>query len=324
MLSKNLSAYSNNNIGKTVANYSASAQKSILTGKVTNKKTGQAMEGATVYLHEAKTGAITDHQGIFVSHDIPSGKYLVEVSFQGFSTIIETIHIQGNTERNFELSETFAEHEEVTVTGVASATRTKQTPQTISIVKKSELLQSSGTNIIDAISRVVPGVSNLGTGPAISKPVIRGLGYNRVLTVHDGIRQEGQQWGDEHGIEVDEYSIQKVEVLKGPASLFYGSDAMAGVVHLISNVPVQKGTINGNLFGTMNGNSGLYGTNANITGHLSNGFNWNAYGSYKSAGDYRNAYDGKVFNSRFNEKNFGGYLGINKSWGYSHILISNL
>lgn len=323
MLSKNLSAYSNNNIGKTVANYSASAQKSILTGKVTNKKTGQAMEGATVYLHEAKTGAITDHQGIFVSHDIPSGKYLVEVSFQGFSTIIETIHIQGNTERNFELSETFAEHEEVTVTGVASATRTKQTPQTISIVKKSELLQSSGTNIIDAISRVVPGVSNLGTGPAISKPVIRGLGYNRVLTVHDGIRQEGQQWGDEHGIEVDEYSIQKVEVLKGPASLFYGSDAMAGVVHLISNVPVQKGTINGNLFGTMNGNSGLYGTNANITGHLSNGFNWNAYGSYKSAGDYRNAYDGKVFNSRFNEKNFGGYLGINKSWGYSHILISN-
>jgi len=77
--------------------------------------------------------------------------------------------------------------------------------------------------------------------------------------------------GDEHGIEVDEYSIQKVEVLKGPASLFYGSDAMAGVVHLITNSPVEKGTIIGNILGTTNTNNGLYGTNANFAGHLKTG-----------------------------------------------------
>ena len=94
--------------------------------------------------------------------------------------------------------------------------------------------------------------------------MIRGMGYNRVVTVHDGVRQEGQQWGDEHGIEVDEYSIQKVEVLKGPASLFYRSDAMAGVVHLITNSPVEKGTISGNILGSYNANNGLYGTNPNL------------------------------------------------------------
>ena len=297
--------------------------KSTISGRITNKTNGEALAGASIIIHEAKTGTIADNNGFFVSPEIPSGKYLVEISFQGFATIIESIDINGKTTRNFEMSETVVEHEEVTVTGVASATRTKLSSQPISIIKRSDLFQSSSSNIIDAISKMVPGVASLGTGPAISKPVIRGLGYNRVVTVHDGVRQEGQQWGDEHGIEVDEYSIQKVELLKGPASLFYGSDAMAGVVHLITNVPVQKGIVSGNVMTTYNSNNGLFGTNANLAGHLKSGFNWNAYGTYKNAGDYQNAFDGKVFNSRFNERNFGGYIGINKTWGYSHIIISN-
>jgi iron complex outermembrane receptor protein len=297
--------------------------KSTISGRITNKLNGQVLAGASIIIHEAKTGCVTDTAGFFVSPEIPSGKYLVEISFQGFATIIESIEINGKTTRNFEMNEMVVEHEEVTVTGVATATRTKLSSQPISILKRSDLFQSSSSNIIDAISKLVPGVASLGTGPAISKPVIRGLGYNRVVTVHDGVRQEGQQWGDEHGIEVDEYSIQKVELLKGPASLFYGSDAMAGVVHLITNVPVQKGIVSGNIMTTYNSNNGLFGTNGNIAGHLNSGFNWNAYGTYKNAGDYQNAYDGKVFNSRFNERNFGGYIGINKSWGYSHIIISN-
>lgn len=299
------------------------SNKSILTGKIIDQKTGNPLAGASIYFHEAKTGAISDTNGFFTSPSIPSGKYLVEISFQGFATIIQNMDINGKTVKNFSMTETVVEHEEVTVTGVASATRTKLSSQPISILKRSDFFQSSSSNIIDAISKMVPGVASMGTGPAISKPVIRGLGYNRVVTVHDGVRQEGQQWGDEHGIEVDEYSIQKVELLKGPASLFYGSDAMAGVVHLITNVPVQRGTISGNIMATYNGNNGLYGTNANLAGHLKSGFNWNAYGTYKNAGDYQNAYDGKVFNSRYNERNFGGYFGINKSWGYSHIIISN-
>lgn len=81
------------------------------------------------------------------------------------------------------------------------------------------------------------------SGQAVSKPIIRGLGYNRVVIVNDGVRQEGQQWGDEHGVEIDELSVSKVEVLKGPASLMYGSDALAGVVNFITNVPVAQGLI---------------------------------------------------------------------------------
>lgn len=298
-------------------------QNSFLSGRITEAKTGKPLIGAVIYLHEAKTGAISDANGNYKTPAVPSGKYLVEISYQGYASVLEVIDITGNPVKNFSLKETFIENEAVTVTGVASATKVRQSAQPVSVVKRSELLHTTSLNVIDALSKLVPGVSSISTGPAISKPVIRGLGYNRVVTVHDGVRQEGQQWGDEHGIEIDEYSIQKIEVLKGPASLFYGSDAMAGVVHLITNVPVEQGTIKANLLGTFIDNNGLYGGNANIAGHLKNGFNWNVYGTVKSAADYSNKYDGKVFNSRFSEKNIGGYIGINKTWGYSHLLISN-
>ncbi len=304
----------------TVTNIAA---KGTLKGSITDAKTGKPLVGAAIFLHDAKVGVTSNADGTYTIANIPSGKHLIEVSYIGYSTIIETVDIEENTIKNFSLKESAVEQEAVTVTGVASATKTKQSPQPVSIVKKSDLLQTSSSNIIDALSKLIPGVSGLSTGPAISKPVIRGLGYNRVVTIHDGIRQEGQQWGDEHGIEVDEYSVQRVEVLKGPASLMYGSDAMAGVVHLITNVPVEQGTVKANILGSFLDNNGLYGGNANVAAHFKNGFNFNVYGTYKSAADYQNKYDGKVFNSGFNERNFGGYLGINKSWGYSHLLISN-
>lgn len=296
--------------------------KARLTGKVTDVK-GVPLPGATIYIHEARTGTVAGMDGSFSTPEVPVGKYLVEVSFQGYASILEIITISENTSHPFILKETFVENDAVTVTGVASATKVKQSAQPVSIVKRADMLRSSSSNIIDALSRLVPGVSGLSTGPAITKPVIRGLGYNRVVTVHDGIRQEGQQWGDEHGIEVDEYSIQRVEILKGPASLLYGSDAMAGVIHLITNVPVEQGTARGNVINSWNDNNGLRAISGNLAAHDKSGFNWNVYGTSKSAADYKNKYDGKVFNSRFSENNFGGYVGINKSWGYSHLLISN-
>ncbi len=294
-----------------------------LQGKVLDAISGNPLAGATIYLHEAKTGAVAAADGSFKTADVPAGKYLVEISFMGYASYLEVIDLSTAVKSDFKLKYTVVENEGVTVTGVASAIKVKQSAQPVSVIKKTDLLKSSSTNIIDALTRLVPGVSALSTGPAISKPIIRGLGYNRVITIHDGIRQEGQQWGDEHGIEIDEYSIQKVEVLKGPASLLYGSDGMGGAVHLITNIPVEQGTIKGNINGQFIDNNGMMGANANMAGNLKNGFNFNVYGTLKSARDYQNNYDGSVLNSRFKEQNFGGYMGINKSWGYSHLLISS-
>jgi iron complex outermembrane receptor protein len=291
-----------------------------LSGIVTDSKTGEPLPGASVYLVNDKIGASADAQGRYQIGNIPNGHHVVEVSHLGYATYVEHIELSENTEKNFSLSPVITENQGVIVTGVSSATSVRKSPVPVATVRKQILLQTTSTNIIDALTRI-PGVSQVSTGPAVSKPVIRGLGYNRVVTINEGTRQEGQQWGDEHGIEIDELSIVKAEILKGPASLMYGSDAMAGVLNLISHVPVAEGTLKGTLLTNYQSNNNLIGVNGSLAGNK-NGFNWNFYGTIRSAGDYKNRYDGRVLNSRFNEKNFGGYIGVNKSWGYSHLVFS--
>lgn len=311
---------------KVVKNYDnnikKSTAKSVFSGYVKDKK-GEPLYGATIFIHDIKKSILSDKSGYFNAPSIPVGKYLVEISFIGYASFSETIDLNKDFKINVVLEESVANHDEVTVTGVASASKLKFTSQPITIVKKTELLQTTSTNIIEALSKRVPGVTALTTSPAVAKPIIRGLGYNRVVVINDGVRQEGQQWGDEHGIEIDENSVQKIEVLKGAASLIYGSDAMAGVVNIISNTPTEQGFVKGNIGYQFLDNNGLQNVYGNIAGNLNNGLNWNLYSSNKSAKDYENKYDGRVFNSRFKENNFGGYIGINKTWGYSHLLVSN-
>jgi iron complex outermembrane receptor protein len=143
-----------------------------------------------------------------------------------------------------------------------------------------------------------------------------------VLTINDGVRQEGQQWGDEHGIEIDENSVSRVEIVKGPASLIYGSDALAGVVNIITTNPAPANTIKANLLSSYNTNNKQRSFFASIGGNQ-HGFNWNGWGDFTAAADYKNKYDGRVWNSKFNTKNFGGYAGYNGAWGFTHLIVSN-
>ncbi|MFV0604597.1 MAG: TonB-dependent receptor plug domain-containing protein, partial [Niabella sp.] len=270
----------------------ATEDKGVLTGYVLDKQTQMPLSGANIYIHEIKQWATTNTNGQYSFTTIPDGRFTIEVSHVGYKTYIGTILVKGNTTFNFELSETIVEGDNITVTGVASATDLRNVPSQVSVLSKTNLEQNTGTTLLDAVAKL-PGVSIVTTGPAIAKPFIRGLGYNRVVTLNDGVRQEGQQWGDEHGIEVDEYSAKRIEVLRGPASLMYGSDAIGGVVNIITNTPVPDKTIRANYTGSYNSNNRLWGQFLDISGN-NNGFNWNAYGSFKNAGDYKNKYDGGV------------------------------
>jgi Outer membrane receptor proteins, mostly Fe transport len=294
----------------------------VLSGKITDAKTGEALPGATIYVHDLKKATLSDEQGNYRIPNLATGRYLVEVSYSSHASVIENVYVNGDTQKDFVLKETVVENEEVTVTGVSSATRTRLSPQPVDIIRKDELIKVNATNAIDALTKTVPGMSALSTGPAIAKPFIRGLGYNRVITINDGLRQEGQQWGDEHGVEIDDYSIERVEVLKGPASLMYGSDALAGVINILSQRPAPEGLIRGNILGEYQTNNALRGFYGNLGG-TKNGFSWNAYGSFKGAQDYKNKYDGRVFNSKFYNQNLGGMLGYSGSWGYSHVSVSH-
>lgn len=291
------------------------------SGKITDAGTGAAIEGATVYISDIRSGTSTNASGNFLISNIPQGIHLVEISHIGYSNIIESIEIKNDVKKDFALTESIIENNAVVVTGVTGATQLKKVPFAVSVLRKEDFFRNTSSNIIESLTKI-GGVSTLATGPAISKPVIRGLSYNRVLTINDGVRQEGQQWGDEHGIEIDEASVNKIELLKGPASIIYGSDAMAGVVNIITNVPVPVNTIKANLSSNYQTNNNVSTINLNIGGNKK-GFNWNIYTSNKAAGDYKNKYDGRVFNSKFTENNIGGYAGINAKWGFSHLLVSS-
>ncbi len=291
-----------------------------LSGKVSEKANGTVLQGATVYIPDLKLGVVADDSGQYQFNSLPTGAYIIEVFYVGYITKIKNVIIQGSTTENFELSESTLQESPVVITGLSKATQIKRTPIPIVAVSHDYIQTNLSTNIIDAIANV-PGVSALTTGPNVSKPFIRGLGYNRVLTLYDGLRQEGQQWGDEHGIEVDQYGVERIEIIEGPASLAYGSDAIAGVVNLIPYRPAPEGKLIGDILGEYQTNNGLFGGSV-MLGSTKNGFEWMARVSHKQAKNYQNSIDGRVYNTAFNESDAGFSVGINRPWGFSRLNFS--
>lgn len=291
-----------------------------LSGKVVEKETNEALPQAIISLPDLKKSTLTDKEGKYKIENLPKGKFVVLVKYVSYTTQIREVEINGETKIDFEMVHSVTEFETIVVTGVSSVTEQRQNPVPAIAIPKERLLENSSTNIIDAVAKE-PGISQITTGSGISKPVIRGLGYNRTLVLVNGIRQEGQQWGDEHGIEVDEFSVDRVEVIKGPGSLFYGSDAMAGVINLLSPYPPQEGKVLGTIYTNYQSNNNSFGWSAMNAGTL-NGVHWDARITSKQAGNYSNRYDGKVFNSGWNEFNVNGNLGLIKKWGFSNLHIS--
>ncbi|MBS1634684.1 MAG: TonB-dependent receptor [Bacteroidetes bacterium] len=291
-----------------------------LTGTVKNKLTGEALPGATIYFPDLKNGTSSGSDGHFQLSNMPAMKTLVQVRLLGYQTVVKTIDLSQTTQLLIEMEESAVESNEVIVTGVSKATEIKRNPVPMTSIDLKYLNENTATNAIDALVKV-PGVNALNTGPNVSKPYIRGLGYNRILTLFDGVRQEGQQWGDEHGIEIDQFLVDRIEVIKGPASLIYGSDALAGVINLLPAHTAPEGHIEGQAQANYQTNNGLYAASAAYAGN-DNGFVWGLRASGKAATNYRNKYDGRVYNTGFNERDVNAYLGFNRKWGYSHVNFS--
>ncbi|HNP19550.1 MAG TPA: TonB-dependent receptor [Fulvivirga sp.] len=289
-------------------------------GTVSDESNNELLFGATIYITDLKTGSATDMNGHYEIGSLPTGKFLVEIRFVGYAAKSQYVQIAGETIQNFKLSASATELNNVVITGVSVATEARQNPVATSFVDKEELESSASTNIVESLASK-PGITQISTGPAIGKPVIRGLGYNRIVTLNNNIKQEGQQWGDEHGIEIDEYSIDKVEIIKGPGSLMYGSDAMAGVINFLPPNPVNLGKIVGEATANYQTNNQQQGYSLMNAGNK-NGINWRLRSSYKLGGNFKNPEDGKVYNSGYEEFNVNGYVGINKKWGYSHLNFS--
>lgn len=291
-----------------------------IKGKVIDASTKQTLPGATIFIPDLKVSSVTNNDGEFTLNNLPAkGSYLIEVHYVGYKTAVQVVNLANAAGLEFALQPTAIETKEIVITGSLISSTSKRNSASSAIVGKDQLLQPS-TNLIDALAKV-PGVSQITTGPSISKPVIRGLGYNRIVTLDDGIKQQGQQWGDEHGIEIDQFKSDRVEILRGAASLMYGSDALGGVINLLEPTTAPDGQIKGEFITNYATNNGLTANSLMLNGN-ENGFVWRARGTYKNAYSFKTP-TGYFPNSGFNETDLSGMIGLNKSWGYTHLNVSN-
>lgn len=292
-------------------------QTQLLTGVVKDKHSGARIEFCSVQLLNSNQHTLTNQLGEFsLSIDTTKENRLVLKAY-GYSS--DTIFVDKFDKLHLFLQADEVELETIVVSGATKASVISENPLAITAISAKQLDNSVENTVMDVLVKHTPGLHALKTGPNISKPFIHGLGYNRVLTLYDGIRQEGQQYGDEHGLEIDDYNVAKVEVIKGPASLLYGSDAIGGVISFFSPIPkMSDGKFHGKIVSEYQTNNGLIG-NALRLDYSNLHWYFALRGSYRMAKNYRNALDERVYLTNFNELNTSGTAGYRSAKGYTHL-----
>jgi iron complex outermembrane receptor protein len=291
----------------------------VISGTVMDNETNQLLAHCHVLNLNSKSGVLADDNGKFKIGT--RGGDRLAFSFVGYQT--DTITVETSTiAYEIFLMPIHSQLDEVVVTALTRTSLIRENPISITNVTLKMIERSSEANVMDALAKGTPGLSMLKTGPNISKPFIRGMGFNRVLTLYDGVRQEGQQWGGEHGLEIDNYNIERAEIIKGPASLAYGSDALAGVVSLLPFIPKETdGKIYGRWLSEYQNNNGLIGNGFRLS-QGNKHWLWALRGSYRIAKNYSNRTDGRVYNTGFQEKTISFLIGYKGAKGFTHFNLS--
>ncbi|MGI9552047.1 MAG: TonB-dependent receptor [Aurantibacter sp.] len=285
---------------------SAFAQNS-LSGNVSGAENNEPLIGVTVYFPVLDKGTVTNEDGSFQINGLPTGKFKIVASYIGYQTFSKNIEISnGLNDLDIILNPSPIEMEEV----IVSTPFHKLQRENVMMVEHrplTELRAKGAITLSDGISNIA-GVSNVSTGVGIGKPVIRGLSSNRVLVYTQGIRLENQQFGDEHGLGVNDAGIESVEVIKGPASLLYGSDALGGVLYFnpekFALAHDFAADLNFDYFSNTQGsriNAGVKSSSEKVKFLARIGA-----GSHL---DYKTGDNERVTNSRFRDKDFKAGLG---------------
>ncbi len=288
--------------------FSAFAQSEI-KGLVTNQE-GELLVGANIFVPEQNKGTVADQNGHYLLKNLPKGKVKIQYSYVGYNNQLVTL-IMDNTshEINITLHHEPIETQAVVVVGGYNSTQHENAVK-IDVIK-SEVISGSGTpNFAETLTKI-PGVDMISKGSGISKPVIRGLAMNDILVLNNGVRYENYQYSSHHPLGIDEFGIESVEVIKGPASLLYGSDAIGGVVDFVKEKPAPIGQIVGDYNLQLFSNSLGATTNLGVKGTAQDFF-WGIRGGGKTNADYYQGGGELVPNSRFNEwsvKGNAGYTG---------------
>ena len=281
-----------------------------LSGTITNTK-NEPLFGVDVYVEDLQKGTSTNAIGYYQLTNLPSIPVKITIAFIGYETQTKIINLNGNdTIFNFQLKEAIFKMDEI----IISTPFNKLQSENVIKVERATIQQlknKGAVTLIEGISSI-SGVSQVSTGIGIGKPVIRGLRGSRVLVYTQGVKLENQQFGDEHGLGVDESSIESIEVIKGPASLLYGSDALGGILYFNPLKFAETNTIDFNFNQKYFSNTQGYKTTFGMKKTFDS---WKILlnGSHNAHSDYKIPTKTRISNTRFNETIFNASLGFDNN-----------
>ena len=283
-----------------------------LAGRVADHEAGALLPGATVRLLETGEVSATGSDGNYHFHVCP-GTYHLEVSFVGYRPETAELRVATALMRNFALHPDAVQLAGAVVRGVAAGPPPTQATARLA---GRELAATRGQSLGEALLKV-SGVSAIQTGPNVFKPMIHGLHSNRVALLNNGVRQEGQQWGQDHGPEIDPFVASQLTVVKGAAGVRYGADAIGGMVLAQpAALPDSAGT-SADLHLVGASNNGLGAVSATVQGAPGGlpGLAWRAQGTVRRAGLSRTP-DYRISTSALAEYNYSGAVGWQRErWG---------
>lgn len=285
---------------------------------------GAPIANAVVSLAELRLATKTAADGTFSFGGVPAGRYTLVARHVGYAAAVRDVVVSGATEVTLQLAETPFQVEPVTVTATRSPTSALSSSLPTSALSEDQLRREASISLAHSL-RKLPGVRSLSTGEQIGKPMIRGLFGSRVLVLENGSRLEDYSWSDEDAPSVDARLAQRVEVIRGPASVLYGSDALGGVVNVVpEDLPSANGgrgfhQIGVEAYGATNNHE--LGSAIKIAG-ASGRIGWRLFGVGRFAKAYRTP-DGEVDNTGFLSANGEAAVGLrgtksNTSLRFSH------
>ncbi|HEY9257953.1 TonB-dependent receptor [Chitinophaga sp.] len=263
----------------------AYGQQYQLSGKAWNSHQ-QPLAGVNVILSDSTLLSHTDREGRFLFTGLRPGKYTIMATAIGYHKATMELRVtDADVFVNIQLHPLQQQLEEVVISDHHVLQRKQTTSLNIAIVNADFIQRHLGGSLMKTLERL-PGIKTIGIGSGQSKPLIRGLGFNRVVVVDKGVKHEGQQWGADHGLELDQFAAGEVALIKGAASFMYGSDAIGGAIEVKPPPPPPTHSFGGSVDLIGKSNNQLYGTSVNLFGRRQHWF-FDTRITYQDYGDYR-------------------------------------
>lgn len=293
----------------------------------------QPVSGAKLSLNNSKL-SITNDEGKYIFTEITAEVFEIKISANGYDE--EIIRGRLNQQNNFDifLKPKVTELKEVEIRGNAAEKIRKTESSNIEYLRKAYLEDVKASNLIQSLN-CIPGINSMDIGTGISKPMIRGLGYYRVVIANNGIKYEGQQWSNHHGISIDQNAIENIEIIKGPSCLQFGSDAIGGAINILNPDILEENGLKGEISLSAKSNTKWIGSSAILKFRDEDFFSildisFSNFGDFSvpetdsfllpapvsaSQASHKVILGKKMLNTSGNEKNISIHTGLVKSWG---------